>query len=148
MEKQVGIWIDSKKAIIVTLDGQKEEKITEIDSEIENSVYHNKEGDKGTFSGEHHSDSETKFDNRKKEELDYFLKSVLFYVKGSDYLYLFGPGETNIKLEQKIHDDKSLGKINLKAVETSDSMTLNEIVAQVKDFYNPLQRKINLAKQQ
>lgn len=147
MEKQVGIWIDSKKAIIVTLDGQKEEKITEIDSEVENSVYHNKEGDKGTFSGSHHSDSETKFDNRKKEQIDYFLKSVLFYVKGSDYLYLFGPGETKIKLEKKIRDDKSLEKINLKAVETSDSMTLNEIVAQVKEFYNPLQRKINMAKQ-
>lgn len=148
MEKQVGIWIDSKKAIIVTLDGQKEEKITEIDSEIENSVYHNKEGDKGTFSGEHHSDNETKFDNRKKEQMNYFLKSVLFYIKGSDYLYLIGPGETKIKLEQKIHDDKSLEKINLKAVETTDSMTLNEIVAQVRDFYNPLQRKINMAKQQ
>lgn len=148
MEKQVGIWIDSKKAIIVTLDGQKEEKITEIDSEVENNVYHNKEGNKGTFSGSHHSDSETKFDNRKKEQIDYFLKSVMLYVKGSDYLYLFGPGEIKIKLEQRIHDDKTLGKINLKAVETSDSMTLNEIVAQVKDFYNPLQRKINLAKQQ
>ena len=148
MEKQVGIWIDSKKAIIVTLDGQKEEKITEIDSEIENSVYHNKEGDKGTFSGEHHSDNETKFDNRKKEQMNYFLKSVLFYIKGSDYLYLIGPGETKIKLEQKIHDDKSLEKTNLKAVETAHSMTLNEIVAQVRDFYNPLQRKINMAKQQ
>jgi hypothetical protein len=148
MEKQVGIWIDSKKAIIVTLDGQKEEKITEIDSEVENSVYHNKEGNKGTFSGSHHSDSETKFDNRKKEELDYFLKSVLFYVKGSNYLYIFGPGETKTKLEQRIHDDKTLGKINLKAVETSDCMTINQIVAQVKDFYNPLQRKINMAKQQ
>ncbi len=147
MEKQVGIWIDSKKAIIVTLDGQKEEKITEIDSEVENSVYHNKEGNKGTFSGNRHSDSETKFDNRKKEELDYFLKSVMFYVKGSDYLYIFGPAETKIKLEQKIRENKSLEKINLKAVETSDSMTLNEIVARVKEFYNPLQRKINMAKQ-
>ena len=148
MEKQVGIWIDSKKAIIVTLEGQKEEKITEIDSEIENSVHHNKEGDKGTFSGSHHGDSETKFDNRKKQQIDYFLKSVLFYVKGSDYLYIFGPADTKIKLEQKIRDDKSLEKIHLKAVETTDSMTLNEIVAHVKDFYNPLQRKINLAKQQ
>ena len=147
MEKQVGIWIDSKKAIIVTLNGNKEEKITEIDSEVENSVYHNKEGNKGTFSGTHHSDSETKFDNRKKEELNYYLKAVMNYVKGSDYLYIFGPAETKIKLEQKISEEKSLGKINLKAVETADNMTLNEIVAQVKDFYNPLQRKINLAKQ-
>ena len=145
MEKQVGIWIDSKKAIIVSLDGQKEEKITEIDSEVENSVYHNKEGNKGTFSGSHHGDSETKFDNRKKEEMNYYLKSVMNYIKKSDYLYIFGPGETKTKLEQKIHDDKSLRKTNLKAVETSDNLTLNEIVAKVRDFYNPLQRKINLA---
>ena len=146
MEKQTGIWIDTKKAIIVTLDGHKEEKITEIDSDVENSVYHNKEGDKGTFSsGTRQSDSETKFDNRKKEELNYFLKAVMDYVKESDYLYIFGPAETKTKLEQKIRDEKSLGKINLKAVETTDSMTLNQIVAQVKDFYNPLQRKLNLA---
>jgi hypothetical protein len=148
MEKQVGIWIDTKKAIIVTLDGQKEEKITEIDSEVENSVYHNKEGHKGTFSRNHHSDSETKFDNRKKEEMDYYLEAVISYIKGSDYLYIFGPAETKIKLEQKLREEKSLGKINLKAVETTDSMTLNEIVAKVKDFYNPLERKVNLAKQQ
>ncbi len=148
MEKQVGIWIDTKKAIIVTLDGHKEEKITEIDSDVENNVYHNKEGDKGTFSGNHHGDSETKFDNRKKEEMDYYLKTVLSYIKGSDYLYIFGPAETKIKLEQKLREQKSLGKINLKAVETADKMTLNEIVAKVKDFYNPLERKVNLSHQQ
>ena len=147
MEKQVGIWIDSKKAIIVTLDGKKEERITEIDSEVENTVYHNKEGNKGTFSGSHHSDSETKFDNRKKEELNYYLKSVMSNIKGSDYLYIFGPGETKTNLEQKIRDEKWLGKTNLKAVETSDNITVNEIVAKVKDFYNPLERQINLAKQ-
>jgi stalled ribosome rescue protein Dom34 len=147
MEKQIGIWIDSKKAIIVSLNGKKEERITEIDSEVENTVYHNKEGNKGTFSGSHHSDSETKFDNRKKEELNDYLKSVMEDIKSADYLYLFGPGETKTKLEQKIRDEKWLGKTNLKAVETSASMTINEIVAKVKDFYNPLERKINLAKQ-
>ena len=145
MEKQVGIWIDSKKAIIVALDGNKEEKIVEIDSEVENSVYHNKEGNKGTFAGIHHGDNETKFDNRRKEQYDYYLKNVVSIVKGADYLYIFGPGETKTKLEQRIHDEKSLNKINLKAVETADSMTLNQILAQVKDFYNPLKRKLNLA---
>ncbi len=145
MEKQVGIWIDSKKAIIVSLDGQKEEKITEIDSEVENKIYHNKESNKGTFSGRLHSNNETKFENRKKEELNYYLKSVINHINKPDYLYIFGPGLTKTKLEQKIHDEKLLGKTNLKAVETSGNMTLNEIVSQIKDFYNPLQRKINLA---
>lgn len=77
--------------------------------------------------------------------MNYYLKSVMKYIKSSDYLYLFGPGETKIKLGQLLRDEKSLDKINLKAIETSDNMTLNEIVAQVKAFYNPLLRKLNLA---
>ena len=145
MEKQVGIWIDTKKAIIVTLEGHKEEKITEIDSEVENRIYHNQESKKGTFTGSRQSDSETKFDNRKKEQIDYYLEAVINQIKKSDYLYIFGPAGTKLKLEQKIRDEKSLSKIKLKAVETADKMTLNEIVAQVKDFYNPLLRKLNLA---
>lgn len=136
MKTQTGIWIDSSKAIIVTLNGGKE-KITEIDSEIENSVYHNKEGNKGTFSGTHHGDSETKFENRKNEQTDYFIEAVLSNVKKADELYVFGPAETKTKLEQKIQHQNIINPSILRAVETSDKMTLNEIVAQVKDFYNP-----------
>jgi len=145
MEKFVGIWIDTKKAIIVTLEGKKEEKIKEIESDVENRIYHNKEGDKGTFSGNRHSDNESKFDNRINEQMDHYLEAVMNNVKGSDYLYIFGPAEAKIKLEQRIRDIKAVDKINLKAVETADSMTLNQIVAQVKDFYNPLERKANLS---
>lgn len=135
MKTQTGIWIDSSKAIIVTLNGGKE-KITEIDSEIENNVYHNKEGNKGTFSGTHQSDSETKFENRKNEQTDYFIEAVLSNVKKADELYVFGPSGTKTKLEQKIQNQNIINPSILRAVETSDKMTLNEIVAQVKYFYN------------
>ncbi|MBG6110878.1 hypothetical protein H4V97_002098 [Flavobacterium sp. CG_23.5] len=134
MKRQTGIWIDTSKAIIVTLEGGKDEKISEIDSDVENRVYHDKEGNKGTFSGVHHGSSETKFDNRKKQEIDFFVKSVLDYVKGADELFVFGPAETKIRLEQKIQDEKLFAH-KLKAVETADKMTLNEIVAKVKKFY-------------
>jgi hypothetical protein len=43
MKKQTGIWIDSTKAIIVSLEDGKE-AVTEIQSELENRVYHDKEG--------------------------------------------------------------------------------------------------------
>jgi hypothetical protein len=134
MKRQTGIWIDTSKAIIVTLEGGKDEKISEIDSDVENSVYHDKEGNKGTFSGGHHGNSESKFENRKKEQLDFFIKEVLSYVKGADELFVFGPAETKIRLEQKIQDEKMFTN-KLKAVETADKMTLNEIVAKVKKFY-------------
>ncbi|MFE3867420.1 hypothetical protein ACFX5E_04940 [Flavobacterium sp. LS2P90] len=135
MKRQTGIWIDTSKAIIVTLEGGKDEKISEIDSDVENSVYHDKEGNKGTFSGGHHGNSESKFENRKKEQIDFFVKEVLSYVKGADELFVFGPAETKIRLEQKIQDEKLFAN-KLKAVETADKMTLNEVVAKVKKFYN------------
>ena len=134
MKRQTGIWIDTSKAIIVTLEGGKDEKISEIDSDVENNVYHDKEGNKGTFSGGHHGNSESKFENRKKEQLDFFIKEVLSYIKGADELFVFGPAETKIRLEQKIQDEKLFAN-KLKAVETADKMTLNEIVAKVKKFY-------------
>lgn len=135
MKRQTGIWIDTSKAIIVTLEGGKDEKISEIDSDVENSVYHDKEGNKGTFSGGHHGNSESKFENRKREQIDFFVKEVLSYVKGADELFVFGPAETKIRLEQKIQDEKLFAN-KLKAVETADKMTLNEVVAKVKKFYN------------
>lgn len=140
MKRQTGIWIDSSKAIIVALDGDTE-KITEIDSDVENSVYHNKEGNQGTFSAGHHGDSDKKFDDRKDQQLDYFIKSVLTYVKKSDELIVFGPAQTKTKLEQKLIDDNLIEPGKLKSVETEDKMTLNEIVAKVRRFYNPYEYK-------
>jgi hypothetical protein len=136
MKKKTGIWIDHKKAIIVSLNGEKE-NIIEIESNIENAVYHDKEGNKGTFSGSHHGNSETKFDERKKNQLNDFLKEVIAKIKETDELYVFGPAETKTKLEQKIYSEKSFDISKLKSVATADSnMSVNQIIAMVKKFYN------------
>jgi hypothetical protein len=136
MKKKTGIWIDHKKAIIVSLNGEKE-NIIEIESNIENAVYHDKEGNKGTFSGSHHGNSETKFDERKKNQLNDFLKEVIAKIKETDELFVFGPAETKTKLEQKIYSEKSFDISKLKSVATANSnMSLNQIIAMVKEFYN------------
>ena len=136
MKKQAGIWIDSTKAIIVTLDG-KNESIKEIQSELENRVYHDKEGDKGSFFGNQHIDSQKTFDERKKHQINAYIKNVISNVNEVDELYIFGPAETKTKLEKKIQEEKSTMAGKLKSVETADNnMTSNQIVAKVKKFYN------------
>lgn len=135
MKKQTGIWIDTSKAIIVTFTDGKEQ-IKEIESDIENRIYHDKEGDKGSFMGSQHINSERTFDERKEHQFDHFLKDVLSHIKESDELYVFGPSETKIKLKQKIDDGKTIPNNKLKSVETADSMTLNQVIAKVKKFYN------------
>ena len=136
MSKQTGIWIDTSKAVIVNLKDGKV-KTFELESEVENKVYHKAEGNKGTFSGNHHGNSETKFEARIEQQLNHFLKDIVSLVKESDELYVFGPAETKVKLEKKIRNDKTCDSSKLKAVETVDSMTLNEIIAKVKKFYHP-----------
>jgi len=135
MKKQTGIWIDTSKAIIVTFTDGKEH-IIEIESDIENRIYHEKEGDKGAIMGSHHLNNERTFDERKEHQYDHFLNDVLSHIKESDELYVFGPSETKIKLKQKIDDGKTIPDNKLKSVETADSMTLNQVVAKVKKFYN------------
>lgn len=137
MKKQTGIWIDSTKAIIVTLNDGKE-FVCEIQSDLENKVYHDKEGDKGSFQGNQHINSDKTFEERKKHQMNNFLKDVVTSVQESDELYLFGPAETKIKLQQKINDAKSAKNSKLKLVETADNMTSNQIVAKVKKFYSEI----------
>ncbi|WP_374505277.1 hypothetical protein [Flavobacterium sp.] len=135
MKRQTGIWIDSSKAIIVSLNG-KEESITEIDSTIENKSYPNREGNKGTFSGSHHSASETQLNNRKKEQTNYFMDSIIDYIKRSDELYVFGPASAKTELKKRIQTEKIIAPDKLKGVDTSDKLTINQIVAKVRDFYD------------
>lgn len=135
MKRQTGIWIDSSKAIIVSLNG-KEESITEIDSTIENKSYPNREGNKGTFSGSHHSASETQLNNRKKEQINYFMDSIIDYIKRSDELYVFGPASAKTELKKRIQTEKIIAPDKLKGVDTSDKLTINQIVAKVRDFYD------------
>ncbi len=85
MNRQTGIWIDSSKAIIISLDGDKE-NITEIDSDIENRSHHHDEGNKGTFSGNRHGSSETQFENRIHEQTNRYMDAIIDYVKKSDEL--------------------------------------------------------------
>ncbi len=143
MKKQTGIWIDLSKAIIVTLEGENE-KITEIESDVENRIYHVNEGNKGTFDGIHHSSSEKKFEEKRKAEINHFLKDVLMQVYKSDELYIIGPSDTKLKLEQKILQDRTINTNNIKLVETAGYMTSNQVISKVKHFFHPELYQANL----
>ncbi|MBP4141036.1 hypothetical protein J3S90_04400 [Flavobacterium sp. P4023] len=136
MKKQAGIWIDSTKAIIVILE-EGIEKTTTLQSDLENRVYHDKEGDKGSFFGNQHMDSQNTFDERIKHQTNAYLKEVIATIKDCDEIYIFGPAETKTKLEKKIQEEKSIFSGKLKAVEAAENMTLKQIIAKVKHFYTP-----------
>lgn len=134
MTKHTGIWLDTSKAIFVTLSGESE-TIEEVVSGIGNRIYHENESDKGSFSGSQHINHDAAFEERIKHETNHFMNAVLEKVKGHDAIYVFGPAEAKTVLKKHLESDRDLAS-KLRAVETADSMTLNQVVAHVRAFYN------------
>src|SRR5690606_37609283 len=106
------------------------EHVMEMASDIENHLYIDNKADKGTFMGSHHINHEKTFEERKKHLIKIFLKNVVEQIKDDDEIYVFGPSETKLRLQVFIDNTAQLiGR--LKSVESSDCMTLNQVVAKV-----------------
>ena len=134
MKKQIGIWIDSKTAYLIKLVNGKD-SLSQIDSELENRIYHDKEGDKGTFFGHTHVQNESGFEERKANQTKVYLNEVLQAIKEFDEIYIFGPAYMKDNLKKVISQHGDLSK-KLKAVNPAERMTTNQMVAEVKQFFS------------
>lgn len=133
MKTQTGIWIDGSKALVVKLTGN-EANLSKIEAEIENRIHHFDEGNKGSFMGASHLNKERTFDERAKHQIEGYIKDVIEKVKDTDELFVFGPGEIKIHMREQILNMHDLAP-KLKAVETADYMTENQVIERVKDFF-------------
>src|SRR5690606_6845029 len=102
-KKQKGIWIDKSKAIIISLVNGSEQ-VKEIESTIENRIYHEHEGDKGSFTGNRHGNNEKKFDERKQHQMSSFLNNVLKELNDGEDVYILGPAQTKTKLRSLLNE--------------------------------------------
>ena len=133
MEKNVGIWLDSEKAYIISLiDGR--EKLEKIESNVESRVRY--EGEKKSFSriGGQLVNPQKKKTKRKKQQLQNYFKSILKKTNDAGNIYIFGPAEAKIGLTKEYKKHKSLQNKVLK-VENSDNLTENQMIAQVREDF-------------
>ena len=133
MSNKIGIWIDSSKAIIVKLNNSIE-NVIELNSNIETAVHPENELDNDIFNAKKNIAKEKKIEERRKHQTTLFLKNVIETSKNSGEIYVFGPGLLKTQLRDVFLKDTLLAA-RLKAVEKADSMTLEQIIAQVKLFF-------------
>jgi hypothetical protein len=133
MKKQTGIWIDTKKAMIVFLEGDGH-KLSYVFSFIEGRGRIPGETRWFTRLGKQFLDFEKRKENRKNNAVRNYLVKVIDEVRDTDELVIFGPAEMKKELEKLIRQDK-IFLTRLKAVEPADSITENQVVAMVKHFY-------------
>jgi len=122
MNKQAGLWIDHRRAIIVIIKDE-EEEIKKITSNMEKHVRFTSEDGRG----------EDVRDRQFENHLNSFYDEVIAYIRDADSIQIFGPGEAKGELEKRIEQEGL--KAHILAIETVDKMTDRQISAKVREHF-------------
>lgn len=125
MEREIGLWIDHRKALIVII-GAEGQEVREITSHMEKHV---------RFSGNGAQDgsSEDQRDRQFWGHLDGYYDRVIDIIHDGDSIHIFGPGEAKGELVKRLKSKRPSGRIV--TVETVDKMTDNQIAAKVRGAF-------------
>ena len=125
MSHDVGVWIDHKKAVIVSIAAGHVIGTRTLGSDV---------GPHPHFSGSQEGGGEKKYEERYGHELDRFYDDVIGQLGEPDALLLLGPGEAKLQLKERLGRSNALSG-RIVAVESTDKLTDPQIVAKVKEHY-------------
>jgi hypothetical protein len=123
MKKQIGLWIDHRKAVIAIISDEGEE-LKKITSNMEKHV---------RFTGGRASEDGSTEDVRDRQfgnHLNSYYDEVIAVIRGADSIQIFGPGEAKGELEKRLEREGL--KARIFAIETVDKMTDRQISAKVR----------------
>jgi len=132
MTRNIGLWIDRKKAVIVSVseDGV---VIEQIDSGMEKHVrYRGAPRPKIPYSAQY-KQGDDQIDKKFMGHLNKYYGRVIARLRGARNLLILGPGEAKHELEKRIAREKL--PVRLAGVETADKMTDRQIAARVKKYF-------------
>ena len=136
MNVKMGIWIDTRKALIVTINDA-EARFIKVESGIDAKEREEGETDQRGRFGSQDIDTEKGKQARFEKEEKHFFKTIINQLAGVEELVLFGPSSTKNRLHKEVEGMNTL-KLDLKMAEVADSMTDNQVRAWVVDYYKKL----------
>jgi len=142
MKKYIGIWVDHKKAVIVTkkqpersYEEDMESAVTQISSDVERKVrLSGGSRTRKTPWGPQEIAVDSKIEARQKQQLKKFYHQIIEVITDADKILIMGPGEAKLELKKEIEKSKALIP-KIVGVHTSDKMTHNQIAAKVKSYF-------------
>lgn len=135
MTKNVGVWIDHRKAVVVTL-AESGEKLTLIESGVEKRV-RSASGSRGKNpDGPQRIAPEDTLERKFTQHLNDYYEKVVKCFDGAKSILIFGPGEAKLELKKQVKNKTVIARIS--AVETADKMTDPQVKAHVRAFFQPV----------
>ncbi|HPF69715.1 MAG TPA: hypothetical protein PLQ13_03515 [Candidatus Krumholzibacteria bacterium] len=138
MDRCVGIWIDHRRATIVSIRGHEVTAMV-LASTAEPRVRLSG-GSPALGSGIPDGVPESRRDARIGHQLDRFYDAVIEEIHDAARIRICGPGLARLELQKKIDGIKALAP-RLEAVEPCDRITQSRFIAKVKESYGvPVRR--------
>jgi hypothetical protein len=132
VKKQVGVWVDHRKAVIVILTDEGE-RIRLIISKSERQL--RRSGD-SPLKGPYESQLVPADDSRQRTftgQLNIYYDAVIACIRDAESIMIFGPGEAKSELKAHLERD-NLGE-RIVSIETVDKMTSRQIMAKVRERF-------------
>ena len=132
MSRDVGLWVDHRKAVIVTVENEVE-MTREIRSNIEKHVRFSNGSHSNANNQSAGSTAEDLRDRQFGNHLDGYYDGIISFLRKADSIWIFGPGEAKVEIENRLKKE-NLGS-RIVGIETVDKMTDHQITAKVRDYF-------------
>jgi hypothetical protein len=121
----VGVWIDHKKAVIVSAS----------DNHVTTRTLESDVGAHSHFGGQQDSGGEKKYEERHRQSLERYYDEVIDRLGKPEALLIFGPGEAKLELKERLGQSGAANRLVVE-IETADKLTDPQIVAKVKEHFS------------
>lgn len=133
MAAKIGLWIDHRQAVIVTLTDRGADK-TVIRSNVEKHARAaGTPGLTGPFKARM-IPADDRHEREFTEHLKIYYNRIIDAICKAESILIFGPGEAKKELKKQL-EKNSLGEL-IADIKTTDEMTGNQILAMVCRYYN------------
>ena len=132
MGVKVGLWIDHRKAVVVTIT-ETQEEIRLMISAVEK---HGRRSVRSRHTGSFEAQQVPADDSRQRAltgHLNVFYDAVVASIREAESILIFGPGEAKGELKKRL-ERAGLGS-RIVTVETADKMTDHQIASRVRDHF-------------
>jgi len=141
MKKNIGVWLDTEKAYIITLeDGNS--KVEKVTSDVETRIRFKGETKAYSRMGNQFINPAKRLTHRRRHQFKNYFDSITDYLNDVDEIYLFGPAETKVHLAKHLSKYADL-KDRIRKIESEDHLTEKQLVACVKKVFERDDIKVN-----
>lgn len=129
MTKQIGLWIDHKRAVILTLTDE-DESLQVVESGVGRRMSYRGAPHPRTPYSAQYQKGDDQLDKQYEGHLNKYYEKVITQLRDAEAVLIFGPGEAKAELKKRLEQQKS--HVQIDGVESADKMTDRQIAAKVR----------------